>query len=253
MKKALLPGMLLFVVAMFLILNACKKKEDEKPTTPTTPSYACATCITTPEAVAANDNSSKGIYKGVIIGSSGTIKFDIGNTDSTLKAYMVIDGVSVTLTATVKWVAGASYVSPFTGTMNGQDVSITFTVDANGGNPAVTTMSIPGHANAVLSISKETSANLVKCFEGTAKNAVTGKTSTFNLMLSVNLKKWQARVREEGTTGSFTVEGTFDNNTLSFDNGQGTSGNAALSGDNITGGTWKNTKDNGTWEAKRTL
>ncbi len=253
MKKLLLSATLFSIIVIFLTAMGCKKKDKEEETT-VTPTYACTTCKTTPDAVAAYDNSSKGVYKGIIVGSSGTIKFDLGNTDSTLKAYMTIDGVSVTLTAVVKWAAGTSYVSAFTGTMNGQDVSITFSVDASGGNPTVTASNIPGHPNATLSVSKETSTNLVKCFEGTAKNTTTGKSSTFDLLLSTSLKRWTARVREEGSTGTATVEGTFDGTTLSFDDGKGASGSSTLSGDNITGGTWKNSKpENGTWEAKRTL
>lgn len=252
MKKLQLSALLLLLVV--LITVGCKKKEETPATpTPVTPSYTCATCVTTPDAKAAYDNDSRGIYKGIIVGSSGTIKFDLANGDTTLKAYMTIDGISATLTATVAWVAGASYVSPFTGTIGGNPVSITFSVDANGGNPVVTSMSIPGHPDATLTIAKETSTNLIKCFEGTAKNNISGKTSTFDLILSTSLKKWQARVKETGSTSSSKVDGTFDNNTLSFDNGDA-SGSATLSGDNIINGTWNNdVPENGTWEAKRTM
>ncbi len=252
MKKFLLSAVLCSVAFGYVVTMGCKKKEDEKPPTTTT-SYSCATCTTAPEAVAANDASSKGIYKGVIVGSSGTIKFDIGNTDSTIKAIMTIDGVTTTLTAAVKWTAGTAYVSDFTGVLNGNPVSITFAVDPTGGNPTVTAMNIPGHPNASLTISKETSTNLLKCFEGTAKNLTTGKNANFNLLLSVSLKKWSARVKEEGATSSSTVTGIFDNNNLSFDDGKGANGNATLSGDAIVNGTWKNTQENGTWEAKRTM
>lgn len=254
MKKNTLILNLALVAIVFLTVIGCKKKE-ELVNSVTTPSYSCTSCITAPEAKSAYDNSSRGMYKGVVIGSSGTIKFDIGNTDtSTIKAYMVIDGVSVTLTANVKWVAGSSYVSPFTGTLNGETVSITFSVDATGANPTVTSMNIPGHPNATLAIAKETSTSLIKVFEGTAKNTTTSKNATFNLMLSTSLKRWYARVREDGSTGSSSVEGTFDNNILSFDDGKGATGSATLSGDNIINGTWKNSKpEAGTWEAKRTL
>lgn len=254
MKKLLLSSVILPVLAVFFLLNGCKKKEDEKPATPTTPSYTCTSCKTTPDAVAANDNSSKGIYKGVIIGSSGTIKFDLANSDTTIRAYMTIDGESVTLTATVKWVAGESFVSPFTGTMGGQPVSITFSVDANGGNPTVTTSSIPGHANATLAVTKETSTSLIKCYEGTYTNATKGKNGTFNLVLSTSLKKWEARSREDGSTEVARVKGTFENDVFTFDGASGgVGGGAKLSGDNITDGTWKSSSENGTWVGKRTL
>lgn len=251
MKKLLLSSMLVPVVAMFFLLNGCKKKEDDKPTTPTTPSYTCASCTTAPEAKAANDNTSKGIYKGIIIGSSGTIKFDLANGDSTIKAYMTIDGTSVTLTASVKWVSGSSYVSAFTGTMNGSPVSITFSVNPDGTNPTVTSSSIPGHANATLEIAKETSASLLKCYEGTYKSIAKGKSGTFNLLLSTSLKKWSARTREDGQTEAGKVTGTFDNNKFSFDGN--VTGGATLSGDNIVDGTFKTDSDNGTWSGKRTL
>jgi hypothetical protein len=252
MKKLLLSATLLSVIVIFVTAMGCKKKD--KDDTTTTTSYSCAACTTAPEAVAANDNTSKGIYKGIIVGSSGTIKFDIGNTDSTLKAYMTIDGVTVTLTATVKWAAGTSYVSPFTGTMNGSDVSITFSVDQTGANPTVTAMNIPGHPNASLAISKETSTSLVKCFEGTYTNATTGKNGTFDLVLNTTLKKWYARSKEDGATSAGPLEGVFENNKLSFTNGSDVNGSATLSGDNIIDGTWSSGKpENGTWQGKRTL
>jgi hypothetical protein len=252
MKKLLLSATLLTAVICVATVISCKKKSDTS--TPATPTYKCSACTTTPDAKPANDNISKGIYKGVVVGSSGTIKFDIMNSDTTIKAYMVIDSVNVTLTASVAWTSGSAYVSPFTGTMNGQPVSITFSIDINGGNPTVTSMNIPGHPNATLTVSKETSTNLIKCFEGTVTDITTGETGTFDLMLSTELKKWGAQVRVAGKTSSSSVSGTFDGTTLSFDDGKGSTGSATLSGDNIINGTWKNSKpENGTWSAKRTL
>ena len=249
--KKIISVSLLSAFLCVLTFTGCKKKEDK----PTPASYTCAACTTTPDAVAANDNLSKGIYKGIIVGSSGTIKFDIMNNDTTIKAYMVIDGVSVTLTSTVRWASGVSYVSPFTGTLNGEAVSITFSVDGDGANPTVTAMNIPGHPNASLTLSKETSTNLIKCFEGSYKNVTTGEKGNFNLFLSVSLKKWSAKAKADGGTNAVTVEGTFDGtSTLNFDDGKGTSGKSTLTGDNITDGTFKTDKgENGTWEGKRTL
>lgn len=255
MKKLLLSAVLLTSIFGTLTFTGCKKEEKTTtPTTPSTPSYTCTSCTTTPDAKAANDNISKGIYKGVIVGSSGTIKFDIMNNDSTIKAYMVIDGESVTLTASVAWKAGEAFVSPFQGTLKGEAVSITFSVGSDGESPTVTTMSIPGHPNASLTISKETSTNLIKCFEGTYKNTTSGETGNFDLFLSASLKKWSAQVKADGGSKPFNVPGTFDGTTLSYDLGSGNSGNATLSGDKIINGTFKSDKgETGTWEAKRTL
>ena len=73
---------------MFLV--SCTKSDSKKKTTV---SYLCSTCKAAPDAVAANDNTSKGIYKGVVVGSTGTIQFDIDNAGSTITAVMIIDGV----------------------------------------------------------------------------------------------------------------------------------------------------------------
>ncbi len=250
MKKLVFSCAVLIAAFGAMTTEGCKKKSN----TPATPAVSCTSCVTTAEAKAENDNSSKGTYKGIIVGSSGTIKFDIGNTDNTIRAYMVIDGVSCTLTASVDWTAGATYVSAFTGTLNGEPVSITFSVESNGGNPTVTSMNIPGHPNATLTLSKETSDNLIECFEGSATNATTGKKSTFDLTLSTKMKIWTAQVREEGQTTSFTVGGKLEGNTLSFDDGHGDNGKATLTSDKIVDGTWVNTTpEHGTWTATRTL
>jgi len=248
MKRNFLVSSLVTIALFGMFFISCKKSSGS-----VSPSYKCTGCITTPEAVAANDNSSKGIYKGIIVGSSGTIKFDIMNSDATIKAYMVVDGVSDTLTASVAWVSGVSYVSAFTGTFNGQAVSITMSLDANGGNPTITAMNIPGHPNATLTISKETSSNLVECFEGTYTNATTGKNGTLNLIISPGLNKWYGQARETGSGSSQNMVGTISNNTLSYDDGHGFTVTGTLSGDQ-TNGTWKDSQpENGTWTAKRTL
>jgi hypothetical protein len=252
MKKLLFSGAVLIAAFGAMMTEGCKKTSSS--TTPSTPLISCASCITAPEAKPENDNSSKGTYKGVIVGSSGTIKFDIGNSDNTIRAFMVIDGIKDTLTATVKWVAGVSYISSFTGMLGGQPVSINFSVDANGGSPTVTSMSIPGHPNAALTMSKETSDNLIECFEGTVSDITTGETGTFDMMLSTKLKKWSAQVRMSGKTSSSGVDGVIDGTKLSFDDGKGSTGSATLSGDKIIDGTWVNSKpEHGTWAAARTL
>ncbi len=252
MKKLVFSCAVLIAGFGAMMTVGCKKKSNSSP--PANPTISCTTCVTAAEAKAENDNSSKGTYKGVIVGSSGTIKFDIGNSDSTIRAFMVIDGVKDTLAATIKWVSGVSYVSSFTGTFNGQPASINFSVDANGGNPTVTSMNIPGHPSATLTMSKETSDNLIECFEGSIVDITTGETGTFDMMLSTKLKKWSAQVRTTGQTSSSSVSGVIDGTKLSFDDGKGSTGNATLSGDKIIDGTWVNNKpEHGTWIATRTL
>jgi hypothetical protein len=211
MKKTLL---ILLVISVVIIYSSCKKttKENESVT------YTCTTCKTTPDAVAANDASAKGIYKGVFIGSTGTIKFDVNNTGTTVTAVMVIDGVSTTLTSTVTYTAGTAYTAPFTGTLNGSPVSINFTVGATGQSPAVTSSSVPGHTSMGFMLSKETSTALVEAFEGTYTTSLPEK-GTFNIVLSRSLKLWGAAARKENATQITNANGTISGNDL-VTNGQ---------------------------------
>ena len=219
---------ILAIVTIATVAISCKKS----PTT-TTPAYTCAACKTTPDAVAANDGSNKGVYKGVVIGSTGTIMFNLANSGTTITAIMVIDGVTVNLNSAVSIVAGQTYVAPFTGTLNGSAVSITFSVSSIGANPTVTTSSIPGHPTSSFAIIKETSASLVECFEGTY-STTKPETGTFNVILSRGLKLHGGASRKDGSTTSNSFNGTINANNELIDV---PSNNylATLSGDVLSG------------------
>jgi hypothetical protein len=197
------------VVALF-IYTGCGKSSSNKD-----PDYTCTTCTTTPEAKAANDASFKGVYKGVLIGSTGTIKFDVNNAGTTLTATMVIDGVTSTLTATVIAQSGQTptYVSDFTGTLNGQPVTIKFSVGSGGENPVVVSATVPGHAGISFVLAKETSTALIEAFEGTYKTTKP-ESGTFNIILSRKLALWGAVAREDGTTEVNDANGTITGNNL---------------------------------------
>jgi len=135
---------------------------------------------TKPEAVAANNASSAGVYKGVIVGSSGYFNLSIKNGSDAITCKFVFDGNEVALTSKSfgSWAAGQPINNAvFTGTLNGQTINLTFSCDANGANPAVT-VTIPGHT-VYASVVKEKSDTLVKCYEGTytiakAKGTISG-------------------------------------------------------------------------------
>lgn len=237
--------MLLPVSVALLLTFGCKKKSTDS----TTP-YACATCVRTPQALAANDNSSKGIYKGVVIGSTGTIMFDLANNGTTLTALMVIDGVTVNLTSSVTWNAGQSYIAPFTGTINGQAVSITFSVGATGGTPTVVTSSIPGHPNAAFTVVKELSSSLVEGFEGTY-STTRPETGTFNVILSHPLNKWGAVARKTGDSTINHSSGYFQGNNIVDSSNNAVLG--TISGDNISGSFVDNSNNTVTITGHRTL
>jgi hypothetical protein len=205
--------------------------------------------VTSPNALAANDGSSKGVYKGTVIGSSGTIKFAVANGTNDITATMVIDGTTVILTSTVAWVSGDPYIAPFTGTMNGQPVTIDFSVQPNGSTPLITSADIPGHPNAVFTLVKETSNALIECFEGTYTTTAP-ENGTFNIILSRPLGEWGGTARENGGTDVNDIHGTIDNGVIKGDNGA-TMG--TLSGDVITGSFQDGNGQTVTIEGERTL
>jgi hypothetical protein len=244
MKKLLLSLSLVALSSAALFLSC--KKDDDQPAA----SYECTACAKTPEALPANDGSSKGIYKGVVVGSSGTIKFNIANDASSITATMVIDGTTVTLTSNVSWTNGQSYVAPFTGTLNGQTVTINLSVDFDGSNPVITSADIPGHPNAVFTLVKENSTALIECFEGTI-STTEPKTGTFNILLSRQLSKWGGVAREDGSPDADDVNGTIESNgTMKDEDGKQI---GTLSGDQISGQFQDGNNNTITISGKRTL
>lgn len=229
MKKLFLLSCTSLLICTLFI--SCKKNKDVPNT------YSCATCHNTPDALAANDNNGKGVYKGVMIGSTGTIQFNLLNGGTAITATLVIDGISVNLTSSIAWVNGQAYVAPFTGMLNGSPVSITFNVGSDGTNPIITSSNIPGHPNSSFVLLKELSTSLIESFEG-SYHTTKPKDGTFNIILSRNLKVYYAIARENGMTATDNSHGTVINNNVTDVNGT-TIG--VLSGDAMSG----NFKDGG--------
>lgn len=238
----------IFFIACILLtasISSCKKDDAKK-----TDSYECTTCKTTPDALVANDGSSKGVYKGIIIGSSGTIMFNVMNGGTTITATMVLDGVTANLTSSVTWVSGVAYIAPFTGTLNGAAITITFKVDANGGNPIVTSSNIPGHATAQFNLVKESSIALVEAFEGKYETTKPEK-GTFNILLSRSLRMWGGGVRKDGSTESEDTDGTISSDGKLMESGTDYVG--TLTGDVINGSFKDGDQRTVTVTGKRTL
>ncbi len=117
------------------------------------------------ETTAEFDNSNFGLYKGIIAGSSGTIKIEINNGNGEAKATIAIDGGTEELTGPTSLANGQAITNAaFTGATS----SFTFSVDADGKNPVINNIVIEGHDNVAVSVIKETSANVAYCYEGTA-------------------------------------------------------------------------------------
>jgi hypothetical protein len=231
------------IFSVFFLSTGCKKNSS-------TDDYKCTTCKTTPDALAANDASSKGVYKGIVIGSTGTISFNVMNGGTAITAVMVLDGVTVNLTSNVTWSGVNAYVAPFTGVLNGAAISITFSVDANGRNPIVMSSNIPGHTTAQFNLLKETSTSLLECFEGTYETTKP-ETGTFNMLLSRVLGKMGGSSRKTNGTSNGNFEGTVD----ASGNLKNTDGllMGKVSADQISGSFKDSNGSTVTIKAKRTL
>jgi len=234
-----------FIFPIFLIgilFTSCSKDDD-------TSAYSCTTCKTTPDALAVNDASIKGIYKGIIVGSTGTISINIQNGTSAITATMILDGVTVTLTSTVSVVDGQSYVAQFTETFNGSPISVTFSVGLGGSTPTMVSSSISGHPNAVFILSKETSTSLIEAFEGTYAIS-DGTKGIFNLVLSRAISKFGYIAKENGQTDTDSGSGTVNSSNQLVEDGRviGT-----ISGDEVNGSFKDSDNNTVTVAGKRTL
>lgn len=235
----------LFTLTACVLFSSCKKDKD-----PATPTYTCATCKSTPDALVANNSSSKGIYKGVVIGSTGTIVFDVANNGTLITAVMVLDGTTINLSSTVIWVSGAPYAANFTGTLNGAPVTINFSVGVTGSSPTVTASNIPGHPNSTFTVIKETSTTLVECFEGNF-NTTLPESGTFNIIMIRSAGVFGGASRKTGSTISEDFNGTISNNELFVQRSQSIR-IGTIKNDQITG-TFADRNGTITISARRTL
>lgn len=192
-------GVLLTVMVAFSCSKGDKNDDDDDD------DYTCTTCASAPIAVAANNAINKGIYKGVLIGSTGTLIFNIQNTTNTITGKMVIDGDVVDLTCeTTDLDINTDFEASFTGTLNGSPVTIRFQVEKNGKQPTIVSANIPGHPGAVFIVAKETSDAVLECYEGSY--TITGdwtESGTYNFLVERKSGggTWSGLVAEEGFPG----------------------------------------------------
>jgi len=197
---------------------------------------------TKPEALAAENNKSGGIYKGAIIGSSGVFVVRLQNSVKSIA--ITVDGTSKTLTTTSldSWTSG-DLIKNVVFSADGWEA--TFSVGTTGANPTLV-LNIPGHANAVTVIFKELSTSIVRVYEGTYTGTSSG---TWNFAIQGPALIGVYLSGDNQTTG--TIYGIVDSSTISLDSPPGT---GTLSGDNSSG-TWQTTSPtgSGTWTGTRIL
>jgi hypothetical protein len=224
------------LICLFTVIIASCSDDEE--------AYKCSTCSTTPDANAAYDASAQGVYKGLVVGSSGTIQFNIKNDGSTYSATLVLDGETYELTTSAT--ANGGFEGCFTGTMNTtNDISICMYASSDGQIYDVTSILIPGHANASIALVKELSTALVSVYEGTFSGDASG---VFNMVTQG--QAWAVVARTDDNDTSYH-EGLLSNGTMSCPgcdiNITGTV-NA-----NEASGSWSSTDESGSWTGKRTL
>lgn len=201
-----------------------------------------STLPTQPEALAAENNKSGGIYKGAIVGSTGT--FVVRLQKGVKEIAITLDGVTKKLTTTSldAWASGQTIKNA---TFTSGDWQAVFSVGSAGILPTLT-LAIPGHANAEVVILKELSTAIVTVFEGTYSGTSSG-TWNFTIQSEVLLGVGQAN---DGSA-PFNFSGIVSGNAISLDT---IIGSGTLSGDNAQG-TWQTTSPaaSGTWTGKRIL
>lgn len=198
---------------------------------------------TTPDAKAMYDSSNYGVYKGVFVGSTGTVQVNINN-ENVLSATLTINGSTSTYTTT-ETVTLATAISGLTFT-NGSS-SFDFSVGSLGNGPSITNVNIAGHPNASIVLVKEFSDSLVKCYVGTFNgddsgvfNLITEGSDIYGLAKS---NDGDSSIELNGSLTENTLVGVFEGGTFT-----GTKNN------NNVSGTWSNSlSESGNWSGSRKL
>lgn len=154
---------LYFSILLLGTVNLACKKSDTKTPEDNYPAVA--------ETKPQYNNTSFGVYKGVVIGSVGTIIFRINNGDGIVKGYLNIDNQKDTLSTSQSVTAGQPLVNlVFTGRFS----SMTLSADADGSNAVISNLVITGHPNARALIFHENSTQPLLCYGGTFSGDLNG-------------------------------------------------------------------------------
>lgn len=202
------------------------------------------TLSTAPEAKVEYDASNYGVYKGIFVGSTGTVYVNINNSGS-VSAKMIIDGTVYNFT-TSEAVTNGQNVAGLTFS-NGSS-SFDFNVFSDGENPLIDNLNISGHPNATVQIFKEYSFAHIKCYLGTFSGDSSG---VFNITTTSDGYALGLALPNDDTNAIY-MDGSIEGNSITglFEGGtfSGTINNNTISG------TWQNSvPENGTWTGTRKL
>jgi hypothetical protein len=234
MKKFILNATLLIT----LILGSCSEND---PYISFNDSSAAV-----PDALSQFDNSNFGIYKGVFVGSSGTILININN-NGLISVSLTIDGVTYPFTSNVSITENQQTEITFAY----QNNSFTFTVEADGSNPLITNVSIEGHPDASIIVVKENSSYVAKLYEGTYEGVgQNNDEGTFNAIVFNDEVYVLYKSTVYGSTSN--ASGAVDGNAISGVSSMGTVFTGNIDND-VMNGTWTTTQsnENGIWSLTR--
>ena len=112
-------------------------------------------------AKTAYNNSNFGIYKGILVGSSGIAMININNNGTT-NALLTIDGVRLEFRAIEQVTEHQSTPIRFTN----NDNSFDFMVGKNGENPTIFNCNFKNYPQVKIQVAKEQSSSPIKCYQG---------------------------------------------------------------------------------------
>ncbi len=112
-------------------------------------------------AKTAYNNSNFGIYKGILVGSSGIVMININNNGTT-NALLTIDGVRLEFNAIEQVTEHQSTPIRFAN----NDNSFDFMVGKNGENPTILNCNFKNYPQVKIQVAKEQSSSPIKCYQG---------------------------------------------------------------------------------------
>lgn len=200
-----------------------------------------------PIALSQYDNSNYGIYKGVFVGSSGTILVNLNN-NGVISVSLTIDGVNYPFTSSETITENQQTEITFAYENN----SFSFTVNADGSNPLITNVSIEGHPNASIIVVKENSSYVAQLYEGSYEGIdQNNDQGTFNAIVFNGAVYILSKSSVYGS--SSYASGSVDGNLVSGASSLGTIFSGNIENDEVMNGTWKITQTNekGIWSLSR--
>ena len=200
-----------------------------------------------PIALSQYDNSNYGIYKGVFVGSSGTILVNLNN-NGVISVSLTIDGVNYPFTSSETITENQQTEITYAYENN----SFSFTVNADGSNPLITNVSIEGHPDASIIVVKENSSYVAQLYEGSYEGIdQNNDQGTFNAIVFNGAVYILSKSSVYGS--SSYASGLVDGNLVSGASSLGTIFSGNIENDEVMNGTWKITQTNekGIWSLAR--